>query len=108
MIDSVRIGALEYAVIEMPAGRLADTERVADCSSDYLEIQISKDLPKPKQAAYLLHEVIHGMNDDCGYPFGSEEAEEAFTTAFAPRLLALIVDNPVLIREIWRMTGVEE
>jgi hypothetical protein len=99
-MKSVKIGAHKFPILAV--------DRV-DGSDDYWamyyphelgqKIEISKDLAGSKWAEILLHEIGHGIVNECGYAFPGDE-EEKFIEGFARVLTQVMGDNKTLIRQI--------
>lgn len=64
------------------------------------KIEISSTLTGSKWAEYLLHEIGHGIVDECGYQFPSDDEEEKFIESFSKVLTQVMGDNKTLIRSI--------
>lgn len=106
-VDSVRVGAVEYAVEERPFAEMGDDGLEGKCSYWLGRISVADGSPAPIQAQTLVHEIVHALVHDSGYGFDSPESEERFVSAFSPRLTAFFADNPLAIYGLWRMLGVE-
>lgn len=99
-MKSVKIGAHKFPILSV--------EKVAD-SDDYWamyysheagqKIEISSVLTGSKWAEYLLHEIGHGIVEECGYEFPGDE-EEKFIEGFSKVLTQVMGDNKTLIRAI--------
>jgi hypothetical protein len=105
-VDSVRIGAVNYAVLETDAAELIDDGRAADISHAHHRIRVANQLPEARQAHLLIHEILHGLFDDSGINL-DREREEQLVEALTPRFTALLADNRGAIEALWQMLGVE-
>lgn len=105
MIDSVRIGAVEYTVEEREPEEMLLEGHAGECSAFRARIHLAKGAPRPVMAGVLVHEVLHALIDDAGIELGSKE--ELVVNAIAPRLTAFLADNRGAIEELWQWLGVE-
>lgn len=105
-IDSIRIGAVNYQVIEAPSAELGDDNHLADVSHSFQRIRIQDGVPESRQAHLVVHEVLHALFDDSGLNPPRDE-EERLVEALTPRVTAFLADNRGAIEALWTMLGVE-
>ena len=101
MSRSVKIGAHKFPILAVA--------QVAD-SDDYWamyyphelgqKIELSDTLTGSKWAETLLHEIGHGIVNECGYDFPTDAEEEKFIDGFSRVLTQVMGDNKTLIRAI--------
>lgn len=89
----MKISALKVGAHAMPVKEVT-LDDVGGFSPSNLVIEVASGYGTRRQADILVHEVTHALIHDSGYAFEDEDAEEAFVAAFAPRLTALLADNP--------------
>lgn len=92
---TVKVGPHTYRVRMIDDGVLSDAGRVGQCTAQSLTIAICKDQAPSQLRDTLLHELTHALLNQLDM---DKDQEELVASTFGPGLLALIVDNPDLIR----------
>lgn len=99
---SVRIGGQVFKVIQEKSTHIkGHPEAVGLYSPGDGEIRIAAIPFAHRKAEIFLHECIHGMIDAGNLDFDDEECvydEEIVTRVFAAQLVALLSDNPTLVK----------
>lgn len=104
IIDKVRIGAIDYQVIQSPKlGERHDLDGQIVYNSS--EIMLDSTAGDQAKFAVLMHEIIHGIvyaakTEDC---FKDEQSQEKVIDVIAIGLLGVIRDNNDLIYEIMEL-----
>ncbi len=98
MIDSVRIGLLDYAVEEVTDIRRKqdDAYLFGFISHEEQSIDIRDSLQPTLKAIALLHEIIHGVLFHTGH-FLDGTDEERVCVALSHGLVQIMRDNPALV-----------
>ncbi len=101
MIKQVKIGARTYTIHEQDAEENSVFKEHEEAYG-YIEyptsqIYIRADLETTFQNETLIHEILHGLLDNTGI---DEINTDQITKALAPRLHALLVDNPDFQKKI--------
>ncbi len=102
--ESVRIGPHTYRVVPVGDAVLVDAGRCSQVDKVGLVISVDASLAPSMFADALLHECGHGLLDVLGL---SEDDEERICQLLGPALLALIVDNPKLIKYVRSVAPVD-
>lgn len=98
---TVRVGAHTFTIdaTDTTTRLLTEDQKLADTRIESLLIRLRNDRPHTARAESLVHESLHAMFWDAGLQETPvDEHEELLVTALAPRLLALLRDNPDLVR----------
>jgi hypothetical protein len=95
----VKIGACIYTISCVDQETLTDVGRWAEINYRLREIHYGSTRPERAQAEDIIHEILHAIFDDIGLDWGKKD-EEKMTSRLAPRLAALIADNPELIERL--------
>jgi len=99
MLDKVRIGIYEYAVIESSEPIILDKVLCKGLIDyDNLTITIKKDMPEEKKHQTLWHEIMHGIVRDWGVNLDGDN-EESKIDWIATGMCQVIKDNPNLFKE---------
>jgi Zn-dependent peptidase ImmA (M78 family) len=109
MKNSVRIGSLDYEIVE--DNTLSACEGCLGMIS-YAQTRISiyPNTSDQRKAAALMHEIVHGILTDgkCNDCFESSNALERSVEILALGLVGVLRDNRELVREIYKMIDSEE
>lgn len=90
-----------YATYELSFVKNVLAEKTSgSCSTDKREIQVDSELNKADTLATLLHETLHGIWDMWEMGDVEEEEEEKKVSQLTNGLMAVIVDNKKLIKEL--------
>jgi hypothetical protein len=96
---TVDIGPHTYSVVLVPSGILKDANRAGQCNVQALVISVDAAQARSQVADTLLHEITHAILEAVGL---DEDTEERVASAMGPGLLALLRDNPALVRWVTR------
>jgi len=98
-IDSLKIISKYYKVkyIDAMNDKLDGGSTSGKINSRSAVIYIANDLSNGGTAQILLHEVIHGIEYELGDVF---ELDETHVSLLAPMLMAVLKDNPKLVKLI--------
>ena len=109
--DEITTGQMTWT-ITLDADRIRDIAESGEYDELYgstlksrLELLIDPGVPEPVLVDTVVHEGIHALLMAYGIGFPSDEAEEHFVRQFTPALIALIRDNPELVRWVQHPTG---
>ncbi len=97
----IYIGPFVYEVQCSPISTLtlAAQQRIGECSYEDLAIRLAHSLAPGQTRETLLHEAMHALSNMAGLDHElGDEAEEKVVRRLAPLLLALLRDNPKLVR----------
>lgn len=97
---SVKVGPHDVAIVVVPNGVMGDGGAHGQCSISRLLIAIDGEIPPTLKGETVLHEIGHVLLASVGIPDDSEELVERLALRFGVDVLALIRDNPELIRWI--------
>lgn len=101
---TVRIGPMDVPLNACDDGLLE--ERLLGCwNRDTREIRLRSGIGSPQMVVeVLIHELLHALWTDSGLPDTNIEEEDA-VTKLAPRLQALLRDNPELVKWITKWSA---
>lgn len=88
---SIKIGFLDYAVVEVAAANMPGADGHFRMGSG--QITLADDMPPAYAVKVLLHEIFHGIYDHGAMQNGSL-TEERIVDTFAVGLATVIRDNP--------------
>lgn len=97
---SIKVGPHEVAIVVVPNGVMGDGGTHGQCSINRLLIAIDSEIPPTLRGETVLHEIGHVLLASVGLPDDSEELTERLALRFGVDVLALIRDNPELIKWI--------
>lgn len=92
----IRVGAIEYRVVEWSFSESNKADRYGECDFENRVIRVRETLNDDDKARILLHEVFHaawdmgGLEEHC--------AEEKAVTVLANQVTAIWRDNPDFVR----------
>lgn len=89
----VRILGKEYSVVYVPKEELPNDH--GECFDEALLIKVRKDIAKENQKDTLLHEIIHAIDTAMDI-----EMSERQVRTVATGLLAVFLENPLLVEEL--------
>lgn len=99
MIDSVKIGAMTYRVVEKPGDDMAASNSEGKAvqlngriTYHDLLIQVNQGCAPDMRRAVVVHEAVHGILENAG-----QSVPEAIVEALGYGIVALIRDNPALV-----------
>jgi len=96
---TVAVGPHTYSVVLVPSGILKDANRAGQCNVQGLVIAVDAAQARSQVADTLLHEITHALLEVIDL---DEDVEERVALAMGPGLLALLRDNPALVRWVTR------
>lgn len=93
--ETVTVGPHVYRVVVIPDGALGDAARAGQCNAQRGVIAIHGEQTSTQLADTVLHEITHALLEVTDL---DGDVAERVALAMGPGLLALIRDNPELIR----------
>lgn len=96
---TVKVGPHEFRVVVVPDDVLINVGKAGSCDAQGGVIAIDGRQTKSQLADTLLHELTHAMLDVLDFEAADEER---ICLALGPGLLALLRDNPALVKWLTR------
>lgn len=100
MPKKIKVGGHTYTVREWDRRGARERNRWSETSHRDLTIDIDEDCPEPRRKEVLLHEVLHCVCNE--WAIDTRDGEEKVVTAMALGLVAVMRDNPALLKWIAR------
>lgn len=99
----LRVGHHDYSLVALPEDDDDFGQIAGDCCRPTLTIRVDLTAPPTDQADTLLHEALHAIWQVYGLP--AKVTEEEAATRLAGPLLALLRDNPEVVKAVLGTTA---